>query len=250
MASLLGGLSRRQADAPPPAAPEPVPDAGAAARMKLRQAQGHAADTGKAAQEARWLLERAQGHVSSCCASLDRFADLDGRVAEAGRAALQAGGPAGRAALSAEMLADRAARAAALEDHADSLATAALLEGDAGAAAAADAEARDVLRAAADLVAQCVGLQVVAELRRHEQAAGELRGLLAGLTTSRTSADGPVMWPITQVSLDRQHVFLVDNAGPGWREAGTRWTALRAALALDADAELPDAALPLPPWAA
>lgn len=243
MGSLLGVLSRRHLDAPPLSIAPAAPDAGQDARAALREAQGRAAETASAAQQARWMLERAAGHVSACCAALDAFRDLDGRVAEAGKAALLAGEATGRAAMPADLVAARADRAAALEDHGDALATAALLEADAGAAAAADALAQTELRAAADAVAQIVALGMVAELRATELAAGEQRILLIGLANSRTAADIPLTWPILQTMQDPHHAMMVAlvgaAAGPAWRDAGRRWDAFKVALALDADAVLP-----------
>jgi len=228
MASLL---ARRQADAPPPAAPEPVPvpDAGAEARAKLRGAQGRAAETAQAAQAARWLLARAAAHVSSCCAALDGFRDLDGKVAEAGAAALPA-----------DLVADRRAKAEALEDHGDALATHALLEADARAAAAADAEARDVLAKAADQAMQRTALDMVAELRDVEAEAGRLRALIGGLSAARSVNDPPLNWSVSQVTYDPVHPYMVEGAGPNWAGAAATWRAYRAALELDANASLPD----------
>lgn len=47
---------------------------------------------------------------------------------------------------------------------------------------------------------------------------------------------------ILQLTYDPQHPIMVDGVGPDWREAGGRWRAFRNALALDADATMPDAA--------
>ncbi len=213
---------------------------------KLREAQGRATGTASAAQEARWLLERAAAHVSSCCAALDGFRDLDGKVAEAGAAALRAGDVTGRAALPADLVADRRARADALEDHGDALATHGLLEADAGAAAAADAAARDVLAKAADQAMQRTALDMVAELRDVEAKAGRLRALIGGLSAARSVNDPPLNWSVSQVTYDPVHPYMVEGAGPNWAGAATTWRAYRAALELDADASLPDDA-PLPP---
>lgn len=230
--------------------PAPAPDAAADARTALREAQGRAADTARAALEAAWLVERGAAVVAETCAELDRFADLDDLVAAAGANALRAGVSPGRAGLPAALVADRAARAAAQEDYSDALNTHALLIADAATAAAADAAAREAVAKAADVVAQCVGLGMATEVRALELTVGKLRGLLMGLPNSRGATDPPVAWGITQLAHDPQHAPLVDSAGPSWREAGLRWTAFRAALVQDADAALPDAAEPPPGLAA
>lgn len=108
-------------------------------------------------------------------------------------------------------------------------------------AAALEAEvARDRLAAAVDAAMQRQAKELVARMRLAEAEAGRLRALALGLMTARPVTAPAVGWDVAQIVHEPVHPFLMESAGPGWKDSARVWNGFRDALLTDADAVGPE----------
>ncbi len=222
--------------APPGSAPAlDAADLAHAAKARLRAAQDAAAAAAWAGERAAEAAARALAAVAEARRGVLAYADLDSRVADH-QAGLLRAGSAVRVPLPAELADARRAKFEAEVELADADAAHELLERESREAAAAVVAAGAVLAVAVDAILQLRCLELVSEMRSTEARAGVLRGLVAGLSASRSSTQPALAWGIQQISYDPQHPHLVDAAGPAWRQATAAWSGFRDRLMADASA--------------
>lgn len=206
-----------------------------APRAALRTAQEVAAGAARAAQAARWLVERAAQQVSEAEAALAVFEGLDAAVAAWRAGLLKAGGAAVRELMPPDLAESRRARADAAEDLADATATATLLAVDAKEADAVAEQAAGAVRSAMDAVMQAVASELLGSMRQAEAEAGRLRVVVMAMSGARPVSDPPLPWTLSQVTHEPLHPLMLDVAQLHRPAATDAWNAFRTALEADPD---------------
>lgn len=236
----MGVFSRLPITAAPAAPDDP--------REVLRAAQAVARTATEAAQAAAALAARALTRVEVARVEVAAHAGLDAQVAAFHVAVLRTGDPAERTALPPDLVEARRARAAAVEALADAEAAAALLAGEAQAAASAAAAVQVTVTAGTFAVLRRAVSDLVAEMRRAETRAGQLRAAAAGYVAILTHVDqvfSPVPPEVGTLGFDSLHPHILDLARADPRDVAPAWSDFRQALMRDADAPVPEALRPV-----
>lgn len=222
-----------KAAAAPPAIVPSIPGAASPGTPDLRTAQAEVKQAADAEAAAAALVMEADAHVAGAREARTRF---DGLAARATRAIADRLKARDRTPLPAELAEARRAGLDADQALAEAEAVAALLCDEHRTTALELEVARGRLAAAVDTVMQQKAVELVGRMRAAEAEAGRLRGLALGVMTSRPISAPPVSWDVAQLTHEPVHPFLMESAGPGWKDSGRAWNAFRDALLTDADA--------------